>query len=499
MATTQLLSRWRYTLIVSLVALGAIVALPGTSPSSDETYAPMALAMIVGLLLTVRLAPYRPGGALVLLPAMTVDARFGLAALPMLAYVGIVANLVRGVRGPQVISAAVHLVLAFTLAHLAEQLVPVVPSWVTFAVVFASARLALWHLADRLDEVAPDPHAERPELLLSLPLAPIGLLPLAAADSLGDGALLLATAALLALLFVVREAANLAAARSEVELERDKLGRANALQDDLIHLITHELRNPLTLVMSYAQLTRRAAAEESFEPIPGYVANIERAGKMMQRLMENLLQLSRLERSDELPPAEPVQVAHIVTQVVADLAPLAKQKQQTLHVGPMRELEPALVVPMLLREALSNLVSNAVKYTPDGGEIEVWAERGREPHTLVLGVRDTGIGLSQEDQTRLFTKFFRSSDPRVQRERGTGLGLALTHAFVTRSGGAINVESEPGKGTTFRLTLPSASHNRAARSSADKPVSSPNRSRPNFFQEATPGAQMARDVFGRRP
>jgi hypothetical protein len=86
----------------------------------------------------------------------------------------------------------------------------------------------------------------------------------------------------------------------------------------------------------------------------------------------------------------------------------------------------------------------------------VWAERGRRPHTIVLGVRDSGIGLSEEDQSRLFTKFFRSSDPRVQRERGTGLGLALTHALVTRIGGTITVESQPGQGTTFRLTLPAA-------------------------------------------
>jgi signal transduction histidine kinase len=252
----------------------------------------------------------------------------------------------------------------------------------------------------------------------------------------------------------VREAANLAATRSEMELERDKLARANALQDDLIHLITHELRNPLTLVMSYAQMTRRAALDETYESIPTYIGNVERAGRSIQRLMENLLQLSRLERSDNLPAPEPVQLPSIVNQVIADLAPLARQKQQDLNVEPARELEPALVPPLLLREAVSNLVSNAVKYTPEGGAIKVWVERGTEPHTLVLGVSDTGIGLSREDQDRLFTKFFRSSDPRVQRERGTGLGLALTHALVTRSGGTISVVSESGKGTTFRLTLP---------------------------------------------
>ena len=109
---------------------------------------------------------------------------------------------------------------------------------------------------------------------------------------------------------------------------------------------------------------------------------------------------------------------------------------------------------MLLREALSNLVSNAVKYTPEGGEIRVWAEAGARPKTIVIGVRDTGIGLSEDDQARLFTKFFRSADPKVQRERGTGLGLALTHALVTRIGGTITVESTQGHGTTFRLTVP---------------------------------------------
>jgi signal transduction histidine kinase len=443
-----------YAFAVTLAAVASIFALPGTAPSDDPVYTPLALALVAGLLLTVRLSPNRRSAALVLLPAMAMDARFGLAALPALAYAAIVVNLIRGLRGPRVLSTASQQVLVFAAAHLASQAVPLLPEWVTFAVVFACGRLVLWHVAARLDASPAQPREEKPELLLSLPLAPIGLLPLAAGERLGDGALLLATAALLALLFVVREAANLATARTEMEFERDRLARANSLQDDLIYLITHELRNPLTLVMSYSQMSRRAALEENFDNIPTYLGHVERAGRSIQRLMENLLQLNRLERTDELPAAEPVQVSSIVNQVIGDLAPLAKQKGQSLKADPSGDLEPALTVSMLLREALSNLVSNAVKYTPEGGEIHVWAERGRRPHTVVLGVRDSGIGLSEEDQARLFTKFFRSSDPRVQRERGTGLGLALTHALVTRIGGTITVESQPGHGTTFRLTLP---------------------------------------------
>jgi len=452
----RLASEYGYAFAVSLAAVGTIVGLPGTTPSDDPAFALLALALFAGFLLTVRLAPSRPSAALVLLPAMVIDARLGLAALLAVGYAAIVVNLIRGLRGPRVLSTASHAVLAFAGAHMCAQIVPIVPGPLVFGVAFVVLRVALWHLAARLDLSPMQARAEKPEFLLSLPLAPIGLLPLAAGDRLGDGALVLATGALLALLFVVREAANLATARAEVEEQRDKLARANALQDDMIHLITHELRNPLTLVMSYAQMTRRAALEAEYDSIPTYVGHVERAGKTIQRLVENLLQLSKLEGSDELPTAEPVQIPLIVNQVIADLSPLAKQKHQTLSFEPRRDLEPALAVPLLLREALSNLVSNAVKYTPEGGEIGVWAERGREPHTIVLGVRDNGIGLSAEDQGRLFTKFFRSSDPRVQRERGTGLGLALTHALVTRIGGKISVDSQTGRGTTFRLTLPSA-------------------------------------------
>jgi signal transduction histidine kinase len=429
-----------YALAIALAVVAAIIGLPGTAPPSDAVYAPMAIALLVGMLLTVRLSPGSPAAALVVVPAMAVDARLGLAALPAVAYMALVANLTRGVRGPRVISTAGHLALAFAAADLCARIVPGVPQWLGFVVSFALLRLLLWHVALRLDASPPDSRAEKPEVWLSLLLAPIGLLPLAAGERLGDGALLLAIAALLALLFVVREAANLATARAEMESERDRLVRANALQDDMINLITHELRNPLTLVMSYAQMTRRAAIEQSYDAIPAYVGNVERAGRSIQRLMENLLQLSRLERSDGLPPVESVNVASIISQVIAALTPSG--------------LEPALVMPMLLREALSNLISNAVKYTPEGGTIDVWAEAGAEPHTIVLGVRDTGIGLSADDQTRLFTKFFRSSDPRVQRERGTGLGLALTHALVSRLGGTITVESESDQGTTFKLSLP---------------------------------------------
>jgi signal transduction histidine kinase len=271
---------------------------------------------------------------------------------------------------------------------------------------------------------------------------------------LGDGALLLTLAAVLSLLVPVREAALLAAARAEAQTERDRLARANALHDELVHLITHELKNPLTIVRIYPQLGQRALKSGSTDQLLDCLAGIAKAERTLERLVDNMLDLSKLEQDDSLPPAERLQVADMAYEVVAELEPLAEQKQQTLVVDAPHDLPSISASPVLLREALSNLLSNAVKYTPEGGRVVVSMRVGDEPNSLQLAVADTGIGLSEADMARLFTKFFRSSDPRVTKERGTGLGLALTHAIVHRMGGKLTAVSELNRGTTFRLLLP---------------------------------------------
>jgi signal transduction histidine kinase len=157
----------------------------------------------------------------------------------------------------------------------------------------------------------------------------------------------------------------------------------------------------------------------------------------------------------DLPPPEPVDLAVLAREVAAELEPLAEQKRLRLHVEMDSALPAVLAQPFLLREALSNLVSNAVKYTPEGGNVRIWADTASgQGNTLTLGVTDTGIGLSEADVTNLYTRFFRSSDPRVRAERGSGLGLALTHAIIVRIGGRIEVASQLNHGTTFRVVLP---------------------------------------------
>src|SRR5206468_3087310 len=222
----------------------------------------------------------------------------------------------------------------------------------------------------------------------------------------------------------------------------------------LVHLITHELKNPLTIVRIYTQLGQRALNSGSITQLAECLEGIAQAERSLEHLVNNMLDITRLEQDDALPPSEQVQVADMAYDVVAELEPLAEQKQQTLVVEAAHDLPSISVSPLLLREALSNLLSNAVKYTPAGGKVVVSLRMGDEPNSLQLVVADSGIGLSEADLARLFTKFFRSSDPRVVKERGTGLGLALTHAIVRRMGGKLTAYSELNRGTTFQLSLP---------------------------------------------
>jgi signal transduction histidine kinase len=440
-------------------AVLGIGVLAESSPIAEPGYAPLGAALIVGALLTARPGPGEPLSSFIAVPALVAYARFGANAAPAVAYAILVANVVHGVRGRALILVAVLDGLAFAdacaLAHgVAEEPLPAAG---VFVVSFALLRFGLRYLSVRAGvPPAADLRAEQPGVLMSVALAPLGALPLLAGAQLGDGALLLTLAAVLSLLVLVHEAAHLATARVEAETEREHLARANTLQDELVHLITHELKTPLTTVRIYTQLGRRALKSGSIQQLGDCLAGIAQADHTLERLVDNLLQISKLQQADALPSTEQLHVADMAHEVVAELEPLAARKRQTLVVEAPDDLPSISAPPLLLREALSNLLSNAVKYTPEGGRVVVSVKVGDQPNLLQLAVADTGIGLSESDLSRLFTKFFRSSDPRVAKQRGTGLGLALTHAIVHRMGGQLTAISELNRGTTFRLQLPIA-------------------------------------------
>ena len=472
---------WRaaaYAGVLSAGTLAVLILADEAKPSPEQAYAPVGAGLLAGALLRVRLRSGTPGSSLLIVPAIVAEGRFGLAALPAVAFASLAAGLVRRVWGPALLIGAANDALAyalahaagaqaFALAHLARFGAPTltqadspptaaefVARLASFAVALVLARLALGRLAVAIGGPgAQHPRADQPDPILLLAVAPFGALPLLAWQRLGDGGLLLGLAGVLAVLIVVVEARNLATARGEVEAERDQLVRANALQRDLVHLITHELKNPLTSVLVYTQLVERALRDDARDRLPGHVGRIKQGAQAIQHLIDDLLQLSRLEEPGELPEAERIAPAQVLEEVAAGLEALAEAKHQALRIDSADVVPDVFAPPLLLRQALSNLVSNAIKYTPEAGQVVVWA-RPIGVGEVAIGVSDTGIGLSQDDLARLFTKFFRSADPRARKERGSGLGLALTNAIIARIGGRIEVDSELNKGTTFRIVLP---------------------------------------------
>jgi two-component system phosphate regulon sensor histidine kinase PhoR len=236
-----------------------------------------------------------------------------------------------------------------------------------------------------------------------------------------------------------------------IGIVRDITAMKNAQRerDDFVAVMTHDLRQPLTGLLGYAQLIERGTTPDKTRR---FAQGIRRGGEQMLRMINNLLELARLESGEMEIQLGDVQLRRLVEEVVQALDGQIAEKRLELRLDLPPELPTLRSSETLLRECLANLVGNAVKYTAEGGRVAVSARVEREQ--VVVAVADTGIGIPRDDLGRLFSRFFRSSQQEVRKLRGSGLGLALTKTMIERLGGSIAVESELGKGTTFTVTLP---------------------------------------------
>lgn len=272
-----------------------------------------------------------------------------------------------------------------------------------------------------------------------------------------------------------------------IGIARDVTAQREALRlrDEFVSLVTHELRNPLTTSVGYLDMLKQALRRgvrgkaTDAKKMLYFSDQIESSERHLLRLVNNLLDLGRVERPDLPVEQSEIALQRLISEVMESMRPLTAAKQQRLRLD-MRDTIPLFWSSELyLREILGNLLSNAVKYTPDTGEIEVTVcvrppadgpERTQDARSdgrqgidggdgprcapwVEIAVTDTGYGISDEDQARLFTRFFRSGRPEVRMERGTGLGLALTKSMVERLGGRIEVRSALGEGSTFTVSL----------------------------------------------
>ena len=246
------------------------------------------------------------------------------------------------------------------------------------------------------------------------------------------------------------------AARAEAELahgrvaeQNEQLREADRLKDEFVALISHDLRTPLTSIMGYLELT--LGDEDLSDDQRRYLEIVDRNADRLLRLVNDLLFVARLEAGQlELHPSE-LDLAAIARQSVIEAEPRATAKgiALTCRAG---DVAAVRADKGRMFQLLDNLVSNAIKFTPEGGDIEVSVARVNG--SVQLEVVDTGIGIDAKEQQQLFERFFRASTAAQRQIPGTGLGLYIARAIVDAHGGSISVDSEPGHGTSFRIDLP---------------------------------------------
>lgn len=229
-----------------------------------------------------------------------------------------------------------------------------------------------------------------------------------------------------------------------------QLKEIDTLKSDFVSTVSHDLRSPLTLMRGYATMLELAG--ELNDQQKSYTKMIVQGVDNMAKLVNNLLDLGRIDFGVGL-QVQSIPVLDILERVTSSLQMQAKQKQISLGVEIPRDLPHAIEADQaLLQQALYNLVENALKYTPEGGEVTIHLKN--DPPALVFAVEDSGIGIPRSDLPRLFEKFYRGTNREALAKRGTGLGLAIVKSIAERHGGKVWVESEVGKGSTFYLLVP---------------------------------------------
>ncbi|MBG0817609.1 GAF domain-containing sensor histidine kinase [Planomonospora sp. ID82291] len=219
------------------------------------------------------------------------------------------------------------------------------------------------------------------------------------------------------------------------------------LKDQFLRTVNHELRTPLTSIRGYLQLVREGGLDEATEH--RFLQVIERNSEHILKMIDELLLMSSLNARTAVFTPERVDLVAVVRRVVGDAAAAAESRGHTLRL----EAPPSMTAwadARRLQHALDHLLDNAIKYTPDGGMIEVavTADPARR-----IRIRDTGIGIAPGEVERIFEDFYRS--PQAEEVTGgTGMGLPLVDKIIQLHGGSVRIDSEPGKGTSVRVTLP---------------------------------------------
>jgi signal transduction histidine kinase len=240
----------------------------------------------------------------------------------------------------------------------------------------------------------------------------------------------------------------------EIEDKSRQLQLASERKSQFVSSMSHELRTPLNAIIGLTDMLVTNAARFGTEKAQEPLQRVNRAGTHLLGLINQVLDLSKIEAGKlELNP-QTVQLAPLINEVIGTAGQLAEQNKNRLVVDAQENLGALTVDPMRLRQILLNLLSNAFKFTKQG-EVTLRARRVANGRNWIeLAVADTGIGMTAEQQAKLFEEFSQADATTAQRFGGTGLGLAITRKLARMMGGDVTVASEPGKGSVFAVRLP---------------------------------------------
>jgi len=250
-----------------------------------------------------------------------------------------------------------------------------------------------------------------------------------------------------------RQADEMRRRARELEVDNQRLIEASRLKSQFVATMSHELRSPLTSILGFTDLLRGGVAPAGSAEYDECLNLIAGNGQHLLRLINDVLDLSKIEAGKIEFRPEPINLPPFAADVRDTMAPQWRAKAQHFELDIAAELTELFLDASRLRQVLYNLISNAIKFTPVGGRISLRA-RPLPGHRFELEVADTGMGVSATDLPRLFTEFTQLDNGLNRQHEGTGLGLALTRRLVQAQCGDISVESSPGAGTVFRVWLP---------------------------------------------
>ena len=244
----------------------------------------------------------------------------------------------------------------------------------------------------------------------------------------------------------------------DVRRARDAADEANAAKSTFLANVSHELRTPLNAIIGYSEMLHDELGDTGEVNRPQVRQDLDkiiRSGRQLLSLINDILDLSKIETGKMSLHCETFQPAEILTQVCEGLTPLLGNNDNELQVGDFSELPTLYNDAAKFRQIFINLLSNASKFTEKGYISVLTRNVPKRPGWVEFAVRDTGIGMNEEQQSRVFEAFVQADSSTSANYGGTGLGLAICRDFCELMGGSISVESEPGVGSTFTVLLPS--------------------------------------------